>query len=412
MEHRPSDPEVVLAELSAPSAGDPGRAARRWADSGAMAVTGPADGPARQVPVSVTSRLDLAAHTLARLGGPTVDGPALLGERAAIARFGRRGDVSVGGQARLLDAADGPVCLNLARPDDLAALPAWLGAELDPSDWKAVTSEVGRRSGVELAERADLLGLPVGVPGTARHLDPALLTPGGETKGREGPPLVVEFGSLWAGPLCAGLLRQAGCRVIKVESAERPDGARRGPRLFFDLLNEGKESVVVDPRTTDGRGFIRRLVDRAAVVVEASRPRALRQWGLDAETEVGGGTVWVSITGYGRVGPRSGGVAFGDDAAVSGGLLLDNPIGFVADAPADPAGGLVAAVLALAGVADPAGWLVDVPLAGVAAWLAGDSRVPDHPAEVGVAPPRARRVGESAAGLGADTEKVAASLGS
>ena len=84
----------------------------------------------------------------------------------------------------------------------------------------------------------------------------------------------------------------------------------------------------------------------------------------------------------------------------------------MADAPADPAGGLVAAVLALAGSADPTGWLVDVPLAGVAAWLAGDPRVPDHPAEVGVAPPRARRVGESAAGLGTDTEKVAASLGS
>ena len=114
MEHRPSDPEVVLAELSAPSDGDPGRAARRWADSGAMAVTGPADGPARQVPVSVTSRLDLAADTLARLGGPTVDGPALLGERAAIARFGRRGDVSVGGQARLLDAADGSVSRALS----------------------------------------------------------------------------------------------------------------------------------------------------------------------------------------------------------------------------------------------------------------------------------------------------------
>ena len=48
----------------------------------------------------------------------------------------------------------------------------------------------------------------------------------------------------------------------------------------------------------------------------------------------------------------------------------------------------------------------------MAAWLAGDPRVPDHPAEAGVAPPRARRVGESAAGLGTDTEKVAASLGS
>ena len=37
---------------------------------------------------------------------------------------------------------------------------------------------------------------------------------------------------------------------------------------------------------------------------------------------------------------------------------------------------------------------------------------PAGPAEAGGAPPRARRVGEAAAGLGTDTEKVTASLDS
>ena len=223
--------------------------------------------------------------------------------------------------------------------------------------------------------------------------------------------MVVEFGSLWAAPLSASLLQEAGCRVVKVESAQRPDGARRGSRPFFDLLNAGKEAVALDPYSSDGRHLVRQLVERADVVIEASRPRALQQWGLDMSRAVEDGTVWVSITGYGRKGRRSGGVAFGDDAAVSGGLILSEPLGFVGDAVADPATGLVAAVLALAALSSRTGWLVDVSLAGVAAWLAENTQIPTHPPGVTVEPPRARTASGPAAELGADTATVVASLG-
>ena len=42
------------------------------------------------------------------------------------------------------------------------------------------------------------------------------------------------------------LLAELGARVIKVESVDRPDGARRGPAAFFDLLNAEKESLALD----------------------------------------------------------------------------------------------------------------------------------------------------------------------
>ena len=59
---------------------------------------------------------------------------------------------------------------------------------------------------------------------------------------------MVELGSLWAAPLCGSLLAAAGADVVKVESIGRPDGARRGPPAFFDLLNGGKRSVALDLR--------------------------------------------------------------------------------------------------------------------------------------------------------------------
>src|SRR4029453_19173112 len=97
------------------------------------------------------------------------------------------------------------------------------------------------------------------------------------------PPLVVDLSSLWAGPLCAHLLGLQGARVVKVESTGRPDGARRGPAAFFDLLHGGPRGVARDLRDPAGAACLRRLLAAADVVVEASRPRALRQLGIEAE---------------------------------------------------------------------------------------------------------------------------------
>ena len=123
--------------------------------------------------------------------------------------------------------------------------------------------------------------------------------------------------------------------------------------------------MALDFKDDSSLKFLRKIVKEADVIVEGSRPRALRQLGVDAETEVENGKVWVSITGYGRTGPRSKGVAFGDDAAVSGGLFLKDPLSFIADAVADPSAGLLAAVIALSALESEKGWLIDVPLSAV-----------------------------------------------
>ena len=205
----------------------------------------------------------------------------------------------------------------------------------------------------------------------------------------------------------------AGASVVKVESTQRPDGARRGARAFYDLMNGRKRSVALDLQAPQGVRILHELVRRADVVIEASRPRALSQLGLDARDTVtdGGPQVWISITGYGRSGEDGHRIAFGDDAAAAGGLVTRTAAGplFCADAIADPLTGLTAAAACVHKLRSGGRWLLDVSMAAVSAGLSG----PTVPVPTGLAAtePQARPVVKRAPELGADTAHVLAELG-
>jgi crotonobetainyl-CoA:carnitine CoA-transferase CaiB-like acyl-CoA transferase len=397
--------DLTLPELDV---ADP---AATWAASGAMALTGRGDGPPLLAPPSAVTGLLRLAEALRELTPVSVDGPALLGERAAAAGFERHGDVSCGGATRLLPVADGWLAVTLARPEDFDALAAWLGEEVVAGQ---LAGRLRSLPADHLVERAALLGLPVARLGEAGPPPVVNVAVAGEAPPRlslEGT-VVIDLSSLWAGPLCAHMLQLAGARVIKVESETRPDGARNGPAAFFDLLHAGQESVVLDFRTECGRAALRQLVAGGDVVIEASRPRALAQLGAGPEQVLveGRPQVWVSITGHGRSGPPAGRVAFGDDAAVAGGLVVWDESGpcFCADAVADPAAGLLAAVAVATALRVGGRWLVDVTLSGTAAFLAGGSGRFDGRTDraLPVAPPRARPPAGAAPAFGANTEAV------
>jgi hypothetical protein len=328
------------------------------------ALCGRADGPPLAPPMSLLERVDALGNELG------VDALALLTERAALLGLTRRGDVSCGGATRLLPTLDGWLAVSLAREDDIVAVPAWLEVD-DVADLAAI---VRTRSTSELEARGVLLGLPVGaLPRASQSVDdPVRVTTFGAAS-VPSKPLVVDLSSLWAGPLCARLLADTVGRVVKVESAERPDGARDSP-AFFERMNARKEQVTVDWR----RAPLRALVLSADVVIEASRPRALQQLGLDAISlmeDERGPAVWVSITGHGRVGDDAMRVAFGDDAAVAGGLVVNDDDGpcFCGDAIADPLTGIVAAAATRRALASGKRQLLDVAMARVAAWCVSRS---------------------------------------
>ena len=430
-----------------------------WAASGAMELTGFSDGPPLLAPGPLASaaRASIAALAsvarearLPRAGAlDDVDGPALLGERAAVAKLTRRGTTSPGGRCHLLRCADGWLAVNLARPEDLELLAAWLEDESVANATNVVarlSQALLPRAVAALAERARLLGLPVAEAAPSiRAVDaPLRLSVLGQRRSsRAVPPRVIDLSSLWAGPLATHLLGLAGASVIKVESARRPDGSRRGPREFHDLMNGGKDSVAVDLTTPEGVRALQKLVASADIVVESSRPRALRQLGIDAErAAVEHQLVWVSITGYGRGEPECERVAFGDDAGAAAGLAMALAYGdgvpvFCADAIADPLAGTHAALAALACWWRGESAVVDLALRDVAAYAARFP-APTRTAEVRpvvhdehspararasdgwqvvvdgmrsrVLPPRARPVACTARDLGADTERVLAEL--
>jgi crotonobetainyl-CoA:carnitine CoA-transferase CaiB-like acyl-CoA transferase len=371
-----------------------------WARSGAMWLTGEPDGPPRLAPGPLASCARGAIEALGALQGsrPALprDPEALLGERAADFGYTRRGRIAPSGSCRLLRSADGWIALNLARDDDRASLPAWLECDVPAASedpWDVATRGVLQRSTAELLERAAWLGLPAAAAAPPPAVTPPWLrwsSLGERRRDGEPPrsPLVVDFSSLWAGPLATHLLHACGWHVWKVESATRPDGARFGPIRFFDRLNRCKSHARLDLRLPRHRGLLFQLARRADCLVESSRPRALAQLGLDPRAWLAErrGRSWLSITGYGRDDPAPGRVAFGDDAAVAAGLAhatggADGPL-FCGDAIADPLAGLHAALALAASQQAGGGHLIDVSLHDVTAHAAGFVPARREPARV------------------------------
>lgn len=348
-----------------------------WAQSGLMDLCGESLEEPRQGPAAIPScarGVLQAIRALAPSVAETLDGAKLLSERAAILGLQRCGTISPNQGCHLLQARDGWLAINLVRDDDWTLVPAWL-EQPGVDGWDKVKQGVRQRPVQWLLERGRMMGLALAaaeLPAQRAHW----YRVHGYGSQRQSPsptatPLVVDLSSLWAGPLCSHLLQLAGARVIKVESSTRLDGARRGSPRFYDLLNSGKQSVALDLSINSGRQQLHSLLRRADIVVEGSRPRALRQMGIDAEQLVSTvpGLTWVGISGYGRTEPEANWVAFGDDAAVSAGVAAacGNPPVFCGDALADPLTGMHAALASLAFWRGGGGKLIDLSLCAVTA---------------------------------------------
>jgi hypothetical protein len=353
-----------------------------WANSGAMALTGHPSGPPLAVagPAVVLRGVLLALEALEVPG--RLPGLELMSERAAIIGLSRRGATSCGGATRLLSTADGQVAVTLARHEDLELLEALTGLAPSADPWADLGSWLSGQLTASAVARMLMLGVPFGAKNESTAAQPWTVTDlnGGASEPQEKArrPVVVNLSSLWAGPLAASLLGSWGCRVIKVEHTGRPDGTRSGPAELFELLNGDADLVQLDFATTAGRSALVTLLCQADIVIEGSRARALRQLGVDADAIAQSSThlTWVSITGHGRSSNR---VAFGDDAAVAGGLVAEGC--FIADAVCDPLTGAHAALAAWSGLLTGGRRMIDLAMSQVAA--SAVAWEPTHP------PPRA-----------------------
>jgi crotonobetainyl-CoA:carnitine CoA-transferase CaiB-like acyl-CoA transferase len=123
---------------------------------------------------------------------------------------------------------------------------------------------------------------------------------------------VIDFSTTIAGPHCTRMLADMGAEVIKIESAEgetmrnRPP-VRNGCSSAFGQLNIGKKSLVLDLKSPDAIGILRRLIAGADILVENFRPGVMRRLKLDygSVRELNPKLIYCSISGYGQTGPSA-----------------------------------------------------------------------------------------------------------
>lgn len=114
-----------------------------------------------------------------------------------------------------------------------------------------------------------------------------------------------------AGPFCAQILADLGATVVKVEPPGGDLGRRWGPPFWgedstlFLSANRGKRSIVLDLKSDEGMGVLRRLAQSCDVFVQASRPEAAARLGIDYASirEWREDVVHLSISAYGQEGP-------------------------------------------------------------------------------------------------------------
>ncbi len=123
--------------------------------------------------------------------------------------------------------------------------------------------------------------------------------------------VVLDFSRLLPGPLATKVLMGLGARVIRVEHPEYSDMARsqppfeKGESTLFRTLNSGKESLVLNYTSPEGRATLFEWVAKVDIVVEQFRPGRMSEWGLGYSDlkAYKPDLIYASLSGYGQTGP-------------------------------------------------------------------------------------------------------------
>ena len=133
---------------------------------------------------------------------------------------------------------------------------------------------------------------------------------------------VLDLSQVLAGPFCTQMLADHGAEVIKIEPPEgdparrfapfRADDTERAFGGYFQSINRGKKSVVLDLKDPAGRAAFLKLVAGADVLVENYRAGVMERLGLGYETlaRINPRLVYGAIRGFGD--PRSGESPYND----------------------------------------------------------------------------------------------------
>ena len=316
---------------------------------------------------------DMLAGTSARTGARIALDPLAICDRSDVLALAEPGLVSPNRACRLIACRDGWIAANLPRDEDLELVPAWLGETIDGDPWDALTAAAATALAAPFAAAGAELGLAVarlGETGADASIPPAHRW-GAPTAARPRHLHVLDLSTLWAGPLCASVFAAMGHDVHKIESATRPDPVASATPALDRRLNGAKRRSAIAFDDPPAIAALRDEMAVADILVTSARPRAFDALGLSpaAAFAANPGLTWIAITGHGWSGDAGMRVAFGDDAAVAGGLVewSDGAPRFAGDAVADPLTGIAAAIAGIEAIGNGGGVLIDAALARVSA---------------------------------------------
>lgn len=147
---------------------------------------------------------------------------------------------------------------------------------------------------------------------------------------------VLDLSRVLAGPYCTQILADLGAVVWKIEPPWgdetrswgppfiEPDGCAawkpgpKGESAYYLSVNRNKKSLAINLKDPRGAELVRRLAERADVLVENYKVGDLARYGLDYPTlaALNPRLIYLSVTGYGQTGPRRGEPGY--DVAVQG----------------------------------------------------------------------------------------------
>ncbi len=137
------------------------------------------------------------------------------------------------------------------------------------------------------------------------------------------PYTVIDLTRARAGPTAVRQLADMGASVIRVESREVVEGDSTALAADFLNLQRNKRAITLDLKHPRGLEGLRKLVERADVLVENYRPDVKRRLGIDYETlrQVNPRLVYGSISGFGQTGPYRDRPGYDQIAQGMGGLM-------------------------------------------------------------------------------------------
>lgn len=124
---------------------------------------------------------------------------------------------------------------------------------------------------------------------------------------------VIDLSRVLAGPICGAMLGDMGAEVIKIEDVENGDESRHwapqkhGHSPVFIANNRNKQSVAINLKELQGVEILKRLVEKADILIENFGTGTMESLGLDYSTlsTLNPRLIYCSISAFGREGPRA-----------------------------------------------------------------------------------------------------------